>query len=138
MVEARRFADPRFTGWRSWWCRSLTAGLILTGLHAAALAQINPFQGYSGPTLSKQDLDMSQAATRKLLTDDRGEVGKSEHWVGATSGNQGDITVLKSFTRQGMPCRTLRSAVRYKQKSAPPRSFTLDVCRLQNGEWKIV
>ncbi|HBK09385.1 MAG TPA: hypothetical protein DDZ81_26575 [Acetobacteraceae bacterium] len=138
MVEVRRFASPGLTKCRSWWCCSLAASLILAGLHSAALAQINPFHGYDGPTLSKQDLDTSQAATRKLLTDDQAEVGKSEHWEGTTSGNQGDITVLKSFTRQGMPCRTLRSDVRYKQTSARPRSFTLDVCRLPSGEWKIV
>lgn len=105
---------------------------------SAAHAQISPFRGYKGPTLSKEDLASGQAAADKLLAEDQAQVGKSEDWVGPTSGNKGSISVQKAFRRQGMECRTLQSEVLYKKGPASPRTFHLNVCRLQSGEWKLI
>lgn len=103
-----------------------------------AHAQINPFRGYKGPVLSKEDLALGRAAAKKLLTEDQAQVGKSEDWAGPTSGNTGRISVQKAFQRQGMECRGLRSEVRYKQASAPSTVLNLNVCRIKTGEWKLM
>jgi hypothetical protein len=84
-------------------------------------------------------LDSGQAAAGKLLNDDQAAMGKSEGWTGPTSGNTGTISVQKTFQRQGMDCRALRSEVHYKKTpNAPPRVFNLNVCRIKTGEWKVM
>ena len=98
------------------WGVVLLTGLFLAAWSSGAEAQINPFRSYRGPTLSKEDLASGQAAANKLLTEDQAQVGKTEDWAGPSSGNTGNITVQKAFQRQGMPCRTLRSEIRYKSQ----------------------
>lgn len=124
--------SPRF------WSVIILGGVILAAWSSGAHAQINPFRGYNGPTLSKEDFAAGNAAAQKLLTDDQGELGKSERWAGPTSGNTGILTVEKSFRRQGMECRTLKSEVRYKKTATSPRTLNLNVCRLHSGEWKLM
>jgi hypothetical protein len=137
MTDLQHFTYARL-GRRSWWSVLVISGVLVAAWHSGAHAQINPFRGYKGPTLSKEDLETGRAAAGKLLTEDHAQIGKSEDWTGPTSGNQGSISVLKAFKRQGMQCRTLRSEVRYKDSSAPPRTFNLDVCRIQSGQWKLL
>jgi hypothetical protein len=120
------------------WSVIILGGVILAAWPSGAHAQINPFRGYKGPTLSKEDYAAGNAAAQKLLTDDQAELGKSEPWTGPTSGNTGTITVEKSFRRQGMDCRALKSEVRYKKNPASPRTLNLNVCRLHSGEWKLM
>jgi surface antigen len=112
--------------------------LAVAAWPSVARAQINPFVGYKGPTLSKEDLAAGRAAAGKLLSDDHAEVGKSEDWSGASSGNQGSVTVLRAFKQRGLDCRALRSEVRYKASPAKPRTFSLNVCELKDGTWKIL
>jgi surface antigen len=125
------------------WGLRLSTALIVGGFLSAwpigADAQINPFRGYKGPTLSKEDLDSGQAAAGKLLHEDQAEVGKSEDWAGPTSGNTGSISIQKTFQRQGMECRVLRSEVHYKKTPTSPASvLNLNVCRIKTGEWKLM
>jgi hypothetical protein len=121
--------------------RSLRVGLIsatavLCLWSACADAQINPFRGYKGPVLTKADLDQGRQAADRLLNADAGKVGASETWTGPTSGNSGTLTVQSAFERKGNTCRSLRSVVNYK--AGTTRTWTLNVCRLANGEWKLV
>jgi hypothetical protein len=103
-----------------------------------ARAQINPFRGYKGPTLSKEDLTAGRTAAAKLLSDDQAQVGKSEDWTGPSSGNQGSISILRAFKHQGLECRALRSEIHYKKTPGTPRTLNFSVCQVQNGEWKIL
>jgi 17 kDa outer membrane surface antigen len=135
----RNSITAQLSGWRS----RLNAVLIVSGLLSAwstgAHAQINPFRGYDGPTLSKEDLASGRAAAGKLLTEDQAEVGKTEDWAGPTSGNRGSISVQKIFRHQGMECRVLRSEVHYKKAAtSPPRMLNLSVCHTKTGEWKLI
>ena len=102
----------------------------------SAHAQINPFRGNKGPVLSKADLELGTQAADKLLKEDEGKVGASETWTGPTSGNSGTVTVQSAFERKGSTCRSLRSVVNYK--NGTKRTWTLNVCRQPNGDWKIV
>jgi hypothetical protein len=126
------YPSPRF------WSVIILGGVILAAWTSGAHAQINPFRGYKGPTLSKEDYAAGNAAAKKLLTDDQAELGKSEPWTGPTSGNTGTLTVEKSYRRQGMDCRTLKSEVHYKKPHTSPRTLNLNVCRLHSGEWKLM
>jgi surface antigen len=120
------------------WLAALIVGGLVFGGSVAAHAQINPFRGYKGPTLSKEDLAAGQAAAQKLLNDDQAQPGRSEDWAGPASGNTGTMTVQKAFKRQGMDCRQLRSEIRYKTAvPSSPRVFNLNVCHTHNGEWKL-
>jgi hypothetical protein len=138
MTYPRNFTGIWLFGRGSWLIVVLIGGLI-AAWPSGADAQINPFRGYKGPTLSKEDLASGQAAANKLLTEDQAQVGKSEDWSGPTSGNRGSLSIQKAFQRQGMECRTLRSEVHYKKAPAsPPRTLNLNVCRTKAGEWKLM
>jgi hypothetical protein len=135
----RNSIDAPLFGWGSRLSAVLIIGGLLSAWPTVSHAQINPFRGYKGPTLSKEDLASGQAAAARLLTEDQAQVGKSEDWAGPTSGNTGSISVQKAFQRQGMECRGLRSEVRYKEDStSSPRVFNLNVCRTKAGEWKLM
>jgi surface antigen len=127
---------------RGWWKhRNLLVRLVGTTAivclsSASAHAQINPFRGYKGPVLSKADLEQGMQAADKLLKADGAKVGASEAWTGPTSGNSGTLTVQSAFERKGSTCRSLRSVVEYK--AGTKRTWTLNVCRVANGDWKLV
>ena len=138
MTYPQNSVSARLFGWESRLSAILFVGFLATW-PTGAHAQINPFRGYKGPTLSKEDLALGQAAADKLLTEDQAQIGKSEDWAGPTSGNSGSISIQKAFHRQGMECRSLRSEIRYKKASTPsPRVFNLNVCRIKTGEWKLM
>ncbi|WP_428537837.1 hypothetical protein [Rhodopila sp.] len=124
---------------RPWpcWGKIISVGIVLAGFPSVSDAQISPFRGYKGPTLSKEDLAAGQAAAEKLLDDDHAQVGKSEDWSGPTSGNTGNISVQRAFQRQNMECRALRSEIRFRKASTKPRTINLNVCRVQ-GRWKLM
>jgi hypothetical protein len=137
MIDRRHciWAWPSRRG--SWPSVIIISGFFLAISPSGANAQINPFRGYKGPTLSKEDIAAGRAAAEKLLAEDQAQVGKSEGWTGPTSGNKGNISVQKEFQRQGMQCRALRSEVRFAKPSAQPRTINLNVCRV-HGEWKLM
>ena len=139
MIDPQNFMKAPPLGWGS----RLSAILIVVGalfaMPTGAYAQINPFQGYKGPMLSKEDLNSGRAAASKLLTEDEAQVGKSEDWVGPTSGNSGSIAVKRAFKQKEMECRALRSEIHYKKTpSSPPKVLNLNVCRIKTGEWKLM
>lgn len=138
MADIRRSA--RTSRWHRRLAQSITlgAGLFLVAGAGSAHAQINPFRGYHGPALTKEDLRTGHDAAAKLLTEDHAEVGRSEEWSGPASGNGGTISVQKEFRRKGMSCRTLKSLVRYKDSTRPQRTWNLDVCQIKSGEWKLM
>lgn len=103
---------------------------------AGAHAQINPFRGDKGPVLTKADIEQGIQAADKLLKTDEAKVGTSEAWTGPASGNSGILTVQSAFERKGNTCRSLRSVVNYK--IGTKRTWTLSVCRVANGDWKLV
>ncbi len=116
----------------------LLAGSMLTISHAtAAKAQmVNPFGGYTGPTLNKDDYNLAGGVVTKLLNEKPAAVGRYENWSNPVSGNHGKFTILSIFTSKDMPCRKVKGDVIYGKASAHPRSITLDACQLPTGEWK--
>jgi hypothetical protein len=115
------------------------AGALLAGAlvlaAGSARAQVNPFHGYTGPMLNKQDLEIGQAAITKLLAQDQAAIAASETWENPATGTHGKFTVLRSYTQKGVPCRAVQSHVEYRTGTAA-HTQTLRVCRLASGEWK--
>ena len=112
--------------------------LIIVGVCWApsSNAQLNPFRGYRGPTLTKEDYDAASSAAQKLLQHEPAATGQAETWVGPQTGNQGTFTIRRVFQRSGMPCRAVASQVVYKQTQTK-REFNLTACRIATGEWKL-
>ncbi len=120
-----------------WWSVFVWLAVLapMTLAAPAARAQINPFRGYSGPVLSKADLEAGRAAARRLLDDPKPSVGMSEAWTGPSSGNRGTVTVEKIYRQNDHDCRAIRSSVVYKDDSK--RSFLLKTCQIA-GKWKLM
>jgi surface antigen len=112
----------------------LTGGLIAL-VAAPASAQINPFRRYSGPVLSKDDIQAGKEAAARLLAQKPATVGASQFWVGARSGNTGTLSIERIFRQQDRDCRAVRSKIQFK--AGGERSFVLNACEV-SGQWKVV
>jgi hypothetical protein len=135
MIDPRPFTDARRSHRRSRWSVVLVSGIFLATWTSCARAQINPFRGYKGPTLSKEDLATGRAAANKLLTEDQAQVGKSEDWAGPTSGHTGSISVERAFRRQGMDCRSLRSRSSLQERLRTPKNVQPE--RMSPPNWRM-
>jgi surface antigen len=119
------------------------AGVALAALLACAApaqAQLtNPFGGLRGNTntLTRSDYDVARQTVRKLLDDTPVEIGRTEDWRNPASGNSGKFTILSLFTRNNMPCRRVSADIVFARTPSQPRSWTLDVCQIPGGQWKI-
>lgn len=115
----------------------MTAGWLTIASSEAAKAQmINPYGRYNGPTLGKEDYRLANRAVEHLLNENPPTVGAYDTWHNSASGNHGKFTILELFTSNSMPCRKVKSST-YYQRSGAYRSFTLDVCKVPGGDWKI-
>ena len=113
---------------------ALAASVLAPG--PSAFAQFNPFRQYRGPLLTREDLDAGAAAARTLLDSEPATVGQTASWTGPTTGNAGTFTIRRTYQRSGMPCRIMTSDIIYKQPQRT-REYTLRVCRIANGQWKL-
>lgn len=125
-------------GWKLACLLMVTGFLVLLSSNMASAQMINPFGKYNGPTLGKEDYKLAREAVGKLLNEQTQTAGRYDTWSNSASGNHGKFTILEIFTSKGMPCRKVNSYVSYAKAGSSPRSFTLDVCKLPNGEWKTV
>ena len=116
--------------------RTIAVIAALSFWPVSVYAQVNPFRGYKGPVLTKTDIEQGMQAADRLLKDHEAKVGASETWTGPATGNSGTLTVQKAYERNGRTCRSLQSAVHYK--AGTKRTWTVNVCRLANGDWKTV
>ena len=112
---------------------ALAAALLL--IPAGARAQLNPFRGYSGPTLTQADRDASATALAQLLNDTPAVVGGSESWSNPASGASGAQTIERLWEREGAPCRTVRTSLRFP--AVRERGFVLDYCFV-DGRWRLL
>ena len=113
---------------------ALAASVLAPG--PSAYAQFNPFRQYRGPLLTREDLDAGAAAARTLLDSEPAAVGQTASWTGPTTGNTGTFTIRRVFHRSNMPCRIMTSDIAYRQPQRT-REYTLRVCRIANGQWKL-
>ena len=87
--------------------------------------------------LEESDLALLKAAAEKLYLTDNAEAGAVEAWNNPETGNHGTVTLIRKHEYKGMPCRELQHDIDLK-RAANPHRFTLDRCRTDDGEWKIL
>ena len=107
---------------------SATASLLV---HAA-----DPFRG-SGFQLDEDDLALLKTAAEKLYLTDGVEVGAVEEWTNPETGSHGTVKLIRKHEYKGLPCRRLQHDIELKRVSDPFR-FTVDRCKVADGEWKIL
>src|ERR1700744_6122949 len=112
----------------------VAGSLAIASANIAKAQMINPFGKYNGPTLGKEDYRLARDSLDALLNEKVPAVGGEGTWRNAASGNQGKFTILEIFASQGMPCRKVREDISYGKAGSAPRSFTLDFCKVPNGE----
>jgi surface antigen len=99
-------------------------------------AQISPFFNRFSGTLNEDDVKDLMAAGQRLYGQDVVSDGATDAWSNPKTGNSGTITVLQSFTRDGMQCRKVRYNNRIRNQP-DTRIYTLDWCKTPQGVWKI-
>ena len=115
----------------------LAAALIaLTTMSAPTHAFVDPFKG-SGFVLDESDLALVKTAAGKLYSTDGLEVGAVEEWTNPETGNHGTVKLIRKHEYKGLPCRRLQHDIKLKRIIDPYR-FTLDRCKVADGEWKIL
>jgi hypothetical protein len=110
--------------------------LCIFAFAVASRAQISPFFNRFSGTLNEDDVKDLMAAGQRLYGQDVVSDGATDAWSNPKTGNSGTITVLQSFTRDGMPCRKVRYDSRIGNQPGT-RIYTLDWCKTPQGVWKI-
>jgi surface antigen len=111
------------------------AALTVLVVSSSASAQINPFGRPSGERVTKEDLQLIDAASSKLYKTDNPQVGASERWSNPDTGNSGTVALVQVFDKDGMPCRKLRHQIKLKG-AKDPQIYIFNRCRVKSGEWK--
>ncbi|HVO16600.1 MAG TPA: RT0821/Lpp0805 family surface protein [Alphaproteobacteria bacterium] len=109
-------------------------GLAAAAAIAPALAQVSPF-GPGAFNVPDSDLPLLGAAEAKLYTG--AKVGAVEKWSNAATGDDGSVTLISTFERDGMPCRRLAHVIKLRGIKAE-HQFVISRCRVADGSWKIV
>jgi hypothetical protein len=110
--------------------------IALATMSAPTHAAVNPFKG-SGFQLDESDLALLETAAGKLYLTDGVEIGAVEEWNNPKTGNHGTVRLIGKPEYKGLPCRLLRHDIKLKSINDPYR-FTLERCRTNDGEWKIL
>jgi surface antigen len=88
------------------------------------------------PRLNNEDITRMQAAAARLY--EGRSIGTVERWRNPDSGNAGSVKLIGSSTVKGLPCRRLEYSVRLQQRAQSPSTYSLNWCKTEAGEWKIV
>ena len=116
----------------------VAAGAMLVFASGVAWAQpLMPLMGnVFWPGLSQDDLDRMGAAAARLY--EGRSIGTVERWRSPDSNNAGEVSLLRSFTANDMPCRTLQYTVRFARVGQRLSQYVVNWCKIPSGEWKIV
>src|SRR5262249_53580290 len=110
------------------------AALTLYAL-VAAIPSSARVSKYVDPNLalSADDLNLMKKAAREQL--DGKPDGAVASWDNPKSGHSGTVTLLKSSTNAGQPCRRVRHSINAKGL-ATPAHYVLNICKQADGSWK--
>jgi surface antigen len=108
---------------------AVALALMLVLLASDARSQMHPLRELE---LTAEDIELLTTAADHVY--DAGEIGASEAWSNAASGNSGSATLLQVFERDGLPCRRIEHVIKIK-KDATPKRLELATCRTADGRW---
>jgi surface antigen len=109
----------------------LLVGLLLSAAPALA-ANIGFMDDSPFAYFSEKDLELFKAALGDIL--DKGTDGESRTWSNPASTAGGTMSVVKSFERDGLACRSLSITNKAKGRSEKGQ---YRFCRQSTGEWKV-
>ncbi len=115
--------------------RCLSAALAGVILSAAAQAQVMPFRGTMGPSLSPQDSQLLFESIARLNEAEPAKVGRSEAWSNPQTNSSGTSSILRVFRSGGMVCHRLRHHIVIAGQQ-PGHDYRLTWCLTPTGEWK--
>lgn len=113
----------------------MVAVLVALATMSTQTYAADPFKG-SGFQLDDSDLALVKTAAEKLYRQDGVEIGAVEEWTNSETGSHGTVKLIRKHEYKGLPCRRLQHDIELKRVTDPYR-FTVDRCRIANGEWKI-
>jgi 17 kDa outer membrane surface antigen len=102
---------------------------------AVSNAQINPFRS-SRTGLRGDDFTLMTGVASQLYQQDAVADGAASHWTNPKTGDGGTVTVLHSFEKAGMACRSVRYVIRLRGVTGQ-KIYTVNWCKTASGEWKI-
>ena len=111
-------------------------GILVALASVSATAQVNPF-AKSGFTLTKKDVELLKAASRKLYLGEKVVIGTSEKWSNPKSGSGGAVKLVDTHMYKGMKCRRLQHDITIAKRAEPFR-YIIDRCQVPSGEWKML
>jgi surface antigen len=109
---------------------AVAAVCLLAGAPALAMNLLFLSEGPAG-YFTEEDNRMFDKALQEALNDRKD--GEVESWSNPASGASGKVTVMKTFTREGMSCRNLKVFNSAKGRTG---EGVFDLCKVQ-GRWKI-
>jgi surface antigen len=115
---------------------ALAAGQVL--IAGPAGAQVGTF-GWSPnePRLTQDDKSMLWQSADALNEAPSPQSGESRTWSNPRSGNSGQVTLVRVFRSNDMPCHALHYSIMIGA-GPTPRIYDLSWCRTPEGQWKIL
>jgi surface antigen len=104
-------------------------------LPTVAQAQVMPFRGSRGPSLSAEDSQLLFESVARLNAAEPSQVGRSEAWSNPQTNSSGTSTVVRVFHSGGMVCHLVRHHIVVAGRP-PGHDYRLTWCRTSTGEWK--
>ena len=80
--------------------------------------------------MSEEDMAQMKGALKEAV--DQKKVGATADWT-STSGRAGHVEILELFEKNGMECQT----VKHSFTAGGGKTFTLPLCKVADGSWKI-
>ena len=80
--------------------------------------------------MSDEELEKMKGALREAL--EQKKVGATADWT-SSSGRAGHVEILELFDKNGMECQS----VKHTFTAGGGRLYTLPLCKVEDGSWKI-
>src|SRR5512147_1650435 len=103
---------------------------LLAAAVTPASAQVSPF-GPGAFSVPNSDAPLLRAAEAKLY-DPAAKVGAHEHWSNPETGDEGSVTLISTFERDGMACRRIAHLIKVRGNQVQ-RQFVISRCKAADG-----
>jgi len=110
--------------------RWLMASALLTVAMAAAASNLNFMKDAPFTHFNEQDLQLFKQTLDETL--EKGSVGEVRRWSNPKTTAAGDISVLRTFERAALPCRTVSISNAAKGRTA---AGSYSLCKQATGKW---
>ena len=89
----------------------------------------------SSSIITEQDREIMRSAVQQKLHGKR--IDTVVPWRNPGSGHSGNVTLISTLTRQGMPCERIEYYIASAKPGEHPERYVFNSCRLPDGTWKL-